>query len=433
MPGNDDNILHAIYRRVHGERPGEGAREFIRHLSWIGLSFAAAKVISGLLNIFAARLLGPAEYGRINVFVSAGAFIAPFFLAGIHYSVVKYGSVKDGQKEVFGTASVVYFTLTLFMGALIFLLRRHIGAFFGIEVKTLLLALCYAMATGAFFMVSAMQQALGLFPKRGFSEIAISVIMTAGFGLGLFFLGRVYEAMAYAYIAAFGGVSLFWFVRIGRQFDLFNFSRERLRPLLEYGSYYFGSGLGSFLLLNVQSLILNTYLSPNEVGSYAAYFTASIGIAGYLGYAANTVLFPKASASTNRRRLWDIAAASWKKLFPLVTLALFAAEAAILALMGSRQYGMDPWLMFLFAAAGTLMLMHSSLGQIVYADSIRASRLALYIGLGAGVFNFLVCLFIIPAMGIKGVAVSLILTHALMLVCLRKARDPYLGEPSPGA
>jgi len=428
MTGTSKNISHMIYRRLHGENPGESASEFLKHLSWIGASFAAAKVISGLVSIAAGRVLGPAEYGKINVFTSVVSVIAPFILLGINHSIIKYGSGNVKNREVFGTASAIFTTLAFLVCSAVFLFRHPLGSFFHVPENTLLLALCYALGTSGFFVVSSVQQATGGFSKRGFSEVAISLLLAAGFALGVFFLGRRYEAMAYAYIAAFGLVTLYWFLKTPGLFDFSLFSRKLARPVFEYGIYYFGAGIGSFLIFNVQSLILNASLSPREVGVYAAYYAASIGISGYLGYTANTVIFPKAAASTNRRRLWDIAARTWGKLFPAAALLLFAAEAAILSLMGRHQYGMDLRLMVLFAVCGTLMLIQSSMGQIVFSDSIKASRLALFMSLGAGALNFVACLFLIPVFKIEGVAISLIITYVFLLAWLWKSRDSYLDK-----
>ena len=105
-----------------------------------------------------------------------------------------------------------------------------------------------------------------------------------------------------------------------------------------------------------------------------------------------------------------------------------SAEAVILALMGRHQYGMDPALMALFAVCGTLMLIQSSMAQILFSESVRASRLALYMALGGGLLNFTACLVLIPLLKTAGMAVSLILTYVFLLVWLWRSADPYLGK-----
>ena len=182
----------------------------------------------------------------------------------------------------------------------------------------LFFSLAYAAATAAFLLVSGMQQALGHFSKRGLSEIGFSLLMAAVFITGITYFGRVYEAMAWAYIAAFGGMALFWLNRTRRDIDFPGFSGTTFARMSEYGFYNFGSSLGGVLLLNVQGLVINASLSARETGIYAAYYTAAINIGGYLAYALTTVLFAKAAGTPNRRRLWDLAMKSWRRLAPAV-------------------------------------------------------------------------------------------------------------------
>lgn len=429
MTENSNGLVHSLYHRLTREHPGEGARAFIRDLGWIGASFALAKVVSSLLNIAAGRLLGPAEYGKVNLFVSVGSMLAPFIMVGMNAAVVRYGVSPADRGRVFQTAAAVFLALAAATAAAVLLFRGTLGPLLGVPAGMLAFSLCYAVATGLFLLASAMQQASGNFSKRGLSEIAFSALLAAVFFAGLRVFGRTYEAMAYAYVAAFGCIGLFLLARNvpARGFSLLE--KAKLRPLLQYGAYSFGGGLGAFLVLNVQALILNAFLAPEAVGQYAAYHTATIGVAAYLGHALATVLFPKASASTNSRRLWDLAASSWRRLAVPALLFFLAAEAAVLALMGRRQYGMQAELLFLFALCGTLMLAYGSLAQIVFSEGVKAARLSLFLAWGGGLVNFTACLALIPLFGVAGSALAFILTYTLLLAWLWKVKDAYLSGP----
>ena len=426
MPETDTNIFHNLYHRLLGERPEAGAKEFIKHLSWIGVSFALAKVISSLVNIAAGRMLGPQEYGKINVLVSTGAAISPFLIVGLSNSVIKYGVVKEDRDRVFSTAGAMFMGLVLLISSLTLLLRTPISSFLGISARMLFLALAYAVSTSSFLMASSLQQASGSFSGRGLSEITFSTLLAASFFLGVRFLGRVYEAMAYAYIAAFGCVALFWLFRIGRATKLALLSKKQFLKMSEYGAYTFAGGLSGFFVFNVQSLILNAHLTTREVGIYAAYYTATIGIAGYLGYAVGTVLFPKASASTNKKRLWGLAVKGGAYLAPAAVLFFMAVEAAALSLMGKHQYGMDARLMFLFALCGTLLLLQNSLMYILSSGDVKALKMGMFLGWGTGLFNFTSCLLLIPRFKVAGAAAAFIFSYLLQLLWLLKYGEPYL-------
>lgn len=422
-----DNIFRRLYSAVLKEQPGEGVRQFFRHLSWIGGSFAAAKVISSLVNIAAGRALGPQEYGKINVMVSVGTIISTFLLAGNHVSAVKYGVDAERRDKVFSTVAVASLAMGTAVLSLTFFFRSELCVFFGIDSGMLLLAASYAAATSAFMLASGMQQARGDFHERGLSEVAFSLILAASFILSLTMSGRVYKAMAYAYITAFGTMAALWLYRMAGHIRFALAGMENFRRISAYSMYSFGSSLSACLGFSVQSLMVNAYLPARDVGIYAAYYTITIGAAGYLVYAATTVLFPKASASTNRRRLWDLAAGAMKFLAPASFICLLVLETAVLALMGRHQYGMNAALMLLFAASGTLIMIQNLLGQIVASEGVRASRLSLFISAGSGISNFLLCLLLIPRLGVAGVPSAFILTSLWTLLWLYKAKDPYLA------
>lgn len=425
----DNSLINSLYHRLTREPPGEGAKEFIRALGWIGTSFALAKVISTLLSLAAGRLLGPAEFGRVNLFISSGSMIAPFIVAGLNASVVRYGVSGAERARVFTTATALFLALTAATVTLVLTFRQWLSTLLGITPGMLALSLCYAAVTGAFLLASAMQQASGNFSRRGWSEIAFSALLAAVFFSSLYFLGRTYEAMAYAYIAAYGSIGAGLLVRHVMAAKLSFLEAKALRPMLQYSAYSFGGGLGAFLVLNVQGLLLNSFLAPEDVGQYAAYYTATIGVSAYLGHAFATVLFPKASASTNTRRLWDMAAASWRGLAIPAFLFFLAAETVVLFLMGRQQYGMQAELMFLFALCGTLMLVYGSLAQIIFSEGVKAARLSLFLAWGGGLINFTTCLALIPLLGIAGAALAFILTYILLLAWICKVKDSYLSRP----
>jgi len=422
----ETGLLHVLYRRVAGEHPGEGAVEFIKHLSWIGASFAAAKVISALVNIAAGRMLGPAEYGRITVLVSAGAAISPFIIAGLNNAVIRYGVDPAYRGRVFFTSGMIFLGLAATASAMVLCLRPQFCAAFALDPRMLALALCYALASSLFLLASGMRQAVSDFSGRGFGEIGFSLVLAAVFFLYIYRAGRGYEAMAWAYIAAFGGVALFWLFKSRNAGEFSLLHGKKLSELGKYAGYSFGGGIGYYLMLNVQGLLLNAHLTPEEVGVYAAYNTATIGIAAYLGYAIGTVLFPKASGSTNRRRLWDLAVRGWAVLAPLSVIAFLLAEAAVISLMGRHQYGLRPDLMVLFAVSGALMLAHSSLAQIIFSEGVKASRLSLFMAWGGGLLNLAACLVLIPVLKVGGAAVAFILTYIFLISWLWKVKDSYL-------
>lgn len=421
------SAARGYFKKIFGEHPGEGTLLFIRSLGWITVSFIAAKLVSSLTNIYAGRALGPREYGQVNVLVSAGALLAPFLTAGLNYSLIKYAADEKMRGKVFTTSLLLLLGLAALVTGAVFVFTDELRSLLGVGRRMLFLAFWYALSSGIFLIASCMQQSLGRFAERGISEVAFSCLLALGFLSSVFFAGRIYESMAYAYIAAFGVMGLFMMFRLRKTLAASLLDKKSFLEMLEYGGYYFGSGLAAFFTLNIQGLMLNSWLDRSEVGIYAAYYTATIGVAAYASSAVFTVLFPKASASTNRKRLWNLGAKASFYLAPAAFISFIVLEAAVLSLMGRHQYGLDPGLMSLFACCGTMMFFNNILASIVYAEGLSASRLALAQAVGAGVFNFAACMALIPRFRIAGAAAAFILTYAVRLFWLWRVKGRYLA------
>ena len=116
----------------------------------------------------------------------------------------------------------------------------------------------------------------------------------------------------------------------------------------------------------------------------------------------------------------------WTGLAPATVLFFLFMEAAVLSLMGRHQYGMNALLMLLFALCGTLMLVHGSLSQILFSEGIKTARPLMFLSWGAGLFNLIACLLLIPCLGVSGAALAFVLTYSLMVLWLFKAKDRYL-------
>ncbi len=421
-----ETAFNTCYRWLFNEKPTAGPKKFFKNLGIIGICFATAKALTGLANIAAGRLLGPHEYGKVNLIISVGAILSPFLLMGINYSIVKYGASNKNPKSIISTAFGFFIPCALTISFFIFYFRTELGSFFGITSTLLIFALFYAITVSFFNVISSVQQALNKFNQRGFSEISFAFLFLISFAAGILLFGKKFETIVYAYIIAFGSVSIFFILKLNSFIKPQCFDKKRLPELTHYGIYFLGSGIGSFFIFNVQSLIINTYLSPKEVGIYAAYYIGTIGIAGYISYAIYTVLFPKSSGSTNRKRLWDLSIKFAKRLLPLIFIFFVFIEIAVLTLMGKSQYGMNATLIITFALCGILMLIQSSLTQIILAQGIKASRLALFMSLSAGLLNFILCILLIPHLKILATTISFIITYSFLIIWLWKVKNSYL-------
>jgi O-antigen/teichoic acid export membrane protein len=204
--------------------------------------------------------------------------------------------------------------------------------------------------------------------------------------------------------------------------------RGRTSPMMRYGFYTMGCGVGFFLTFSVQAILLNALLSAREVGIYTAHNLASVGLAMFSGSLFSTVFFPRASASTDRPRLWRGLWRAWRFALVPSFLAFTLAQGVVLILMGRAAFSLEPRRIALFALCSCVVLMQTSLGQVIGAEGVRGARLGLLMSLAMGGLNLAGSLALIPRWGIEGAVAAMTVSYAVGLAWLRLVGRRYLHD-----
>lgn len=404
----------------------QGAARSLKDLGWIGVSFTAARIVSGFSSILAARLLGPEEYGRVGLAVAVGSLLSTVMLLGMNAAIVRYGAAGPGARSAFAIGARLAGIGFLVTTAALIAGGRRFGDLLGLPTVILWSGWAYAAAFSGYALATSIQQALGRFVQRGWAEITFAGLALAFFGTGLALHSPSFASLVFAYVAAHAVVAAASLRPLRSEVLPTPHDRGRGSAMIRYGFYTMGCGVGFFLTSTVQALLLNALLSTREVGIYAAHTLASVGLAMFAGSLFSTVFFPKASASTDRPRLWRGLWKAW--LFALVPsfLAFMLAQGVVLVLMGRAAFSPEPRRIVLFALCSCIVLMQTSLGQVIGAEGVRGARLGLVMSLAMGGLNLAGSLVLIPRWGIEGAVAAMTVSYAVGLVWLRLAGRRYL-------
>lgn len=349
-------------------------------------------------------------------------------LLGMNAAIVRYGAGGSGARSAFAGGARIVGIGMLVTTAVLVAGGRRVGDLLGLPIAIVWCGWAYAVAFSGYALATSIQQALGRFVQRGWSEIAFAGLSLAFFvsSLALFTPGFTSLVFAYVFAHAVAAAASLWPLRS----ELLPPPRDRGRtsPMLRYGFYTMGCGVGFFLTASVQAFLLNALLSTREVGIYAAHGLASVGLAMFAGSLFSTVFFPKASASTDRPRLWRGLWKAW--LFALVPLFLaFAlAQGVVLILMGRAAFSLVPGRIVLFALCSCIVLMQTSLGQVIGAEGVRGARLGLVMSLAMGGLNLTGSLVLIPHWGIEGAVAAMTASYAVGLAWLCLVGRRYLHD-----
>lgn len=412
------------FSRLFATSPTEGVKQFFKHLSIIVISFFLARVLSAVTNIVLARALGPAEFGNSQLVITVSQLFTIFGLFGLNVAVIKFGSSPSDRESVISTcfAGVLLgIAITALVG---YVWAATFSRWIGVSREIYALGLICGIASTALGIVGPAQQAIGRFGLRGILELTLSGSFLACAGLFLLLGSRSYTSASFAYIISYALSAVIGLIPIVAFANPRYVSRTVLRHIVPFAYYNFVCGIGFFCMYNLQRFLLLRYLSNVQVGVFGLYSTASLNLAAFGGSMIATVFFPRASASSNRERLWNVTARAWAwGCLPL--LFMFCVAQAAVILVSGKAYPLDLSLVLLFALASTLITVTTNLGQITSAEGVSGAKLGMIMSIVLGAICVVSSLAFIPVFKLHGAVLALVISYAVGLIWLTVVRRRY--------
>ncbi len=179
-------------------------------------------------------------------------------------------------------------------------------------------------------------------------------------------------------------------------------------------------------------MILNKLLSASDVGLFRVYQTASITIAQSLAVIFNTVVFPKASASTDRAALWHVTWRLWALGALPLGLALTVSQLVLIPVAGA-DYPLYPQFIAVFAVTSLIITIQATVGQFMAAEGVRGVAAGLIISAITGVLCIATTYVFVPWLGLIGACDALFVSYAVALILVIFVENGLLRRPGYGA
>lgn len=408
----------------------KSALRFLTNLGWIGVSFGIAKALSSISSLLMARAIGPTEYGRVNLVTSIGGILAAFMVVGLNASMVRYGSAEKDRYPVISSVAYLEMSISLLIAGLAFLFRGPLAALFGVDRQVYFFSLGYALSYNVYYFATSVLQSLERFRLRGWLEIIFAGSYSILLLLGLHSYVKDYTSVSWIYLVTYSLVGIVGVISTMQFLSPKFVDRSWIAPLMKYGLYNFGSVVGYFLTSNFQKLILNRFLTVSDVGLYSAYSNASSMFASYVNLAIGTVLFQRASASTNRLRLWRIVSRAFGFLSLPIIFVFGVLVVLVLMFLGKQHYAIESNLVVLFSLLSYLVVFQGSLGQVFVAGEMGAIRFGLKMSISLGVVSCILGILLIPHLRIAGAVVAQIVIYVLSIAWMWSVKGRYLTHRS---
>lgn len=281
---------------------GPGTRQFVHNLELVTIGFGLAKIISSSVAVLAGRLLGPHEFGLVNLSVAIGTLVYMMMLFGLNTTIVRYGSKAGDQaarRKVFSTAFHLVLGLAFVLIIAAFLFENNLTRIFGVDKGIYKLGILFALSFSLYAVTSAMYEALNRFRLRSMLELVFSATLAVVF-VSLYFTetNRTHFSLCAGYISGYLAAFATGIIFIRHEYE-FSLDFVLAKQLLRYGFYLAICGLAFFVIVNMQRIYINRILAPSEVGFFSAYALGSTNVGMIAATVFVTVFFPKASSSKN--------------------------------------------------------------------------------------------------------------------------------------
>ena len=392
-----------------------------------------ANGISLILAPLYTRMLNPADYGSLDLLNVFGSIVRLTVALEISQALARYYlAEKDMEGKIVYTSTALWFSAVCYMLFLLasFIFSKELSALlFGeqnMEIYFRLGAVYVSLNGMNYFLQSQFRWE---FRSKNFitSSIivmfvtpAIAVLLAYGLKWGL--TGVLYGQIGGILAGAGYGI---WHLRNSFQF---RFDWARLNQMLSFSAPLVPSGIAVFVNNYFDRILLNKYMSLNEVGLYSIGFKLA-GSAGLILVGFRSALTPLIYAHYHDPKTPNELAKIFRwfvsfALMALLGLSLFATEI-FYVLTTPAYYSASQIIVFLVPAV-LLSNMYIFFPGVSIA---KKTHLILWINFVTAVLNVLFCWLLIPPYGVAGAAIATLLGYGCMFFFYLWSSQKYYFVP----
>ncbi|MBN1175966.1 flippase [Candidatus Woesearchaeota archaeon] len=403
----------------------------VKGFFWVFLMTMLGAVIGYVYRMVLARNLTVEEYG---LFYSLYAFMSLLFLfrgLGMGQALVTYIS-KYIANEKLSEAKIVFNYCVKIIGATsvvlatsALILSKYIAIHYLHSVELVFEVRLFSLLFLFQGIDQTMAQILTAFQKhfKYASFQFIRQILSLIIVIPLLKFGLKIQAPIFSYIITSLTLLVLYFSWFGKKLipkiKRINKNKSITKQLWTFGLPTIFASLGGLLLQNIDTFMISILKTTSDVGIYNSAVPIS-SILIYVSTAVSTVMIPMTSelwAKKMYTHLKEGIEQIYKYLLlvtlPLVGIITILSKEIVILLFG-KQYIAGGAVLKILIFAGLMGLLSTTNFNVLFAIG-ETKKIAQYTLFG-GAINFLLNLLLIPALGLKGAAITTVIGYTLMFV-----------------
>jgi O-antigen/teichoic acid export membrane protein len=408
-------------------------RRFFRDSGIYVLPAALSSGVSFLLFPLYAHHFTPRQYGYLDLLLLTGTLIGFTVALEVYQAVGRYvtGESNESLRKDYASTGLVITVAMYSLFAVVFeLLAAPITrVLLGSHASPALLRVATAwMCIQGLLNFTQSQLRWQLRPRPFATASAVNAFGTVGlaaafvFGLHLEVRGALLGQLAGSSMA------LLYVAVVTRKTFALQFSPDKARQLLRYAIPLVPAGVGVFLNLYADRLVIQHLRSVADVGIYGVGYRLamiiSLLLVGFQGAATPLILAGKDDPTTPRdiarimRIFWALALSSF------VALSLLATPM-IRILAASSYQSASSVVPFLVIASLFSGIYFFAPGLVIAKKTVTMAKLTVF----SGVANLLLAIALVPPLGIVGAGIATAVTALLWFILLMRQSQRYYPAP----
>lgn len=392
--------------------------DFTQKVGQVFFTNVALILLSLITSVLIARILGPEGRGIFAIAFSILAIGVQFGNLGLHISNT-YFVAKDTKSlpQLLTNSLVISLGLGSSLAVLTWLIFYLWPSMSPIKGFVLILALGLIPFNLASLLLRNLL--LGLQDIKAFNKVELlSKMLTLLLLSIVYFLKSVTVEVVFAVGMLSILISCIWALWSLRKYFTHIVPPSFLvfKKSIEYGFKTYLACFFAFMVLRADLLMINYMLDVGQAGHYSVAATLA-DLLYLLPTAIGTILFPKLSSIESEKDKWAITQkvvwASGLILIPVVIAITLLAHPIILFFYGkSFEPAVDPFMilcvaMFFYGVNNIISIHLASVGMPWFA---------VHVWVIGSVFNIALNLYLIPAYGVSGAALSSLVCYALVFL-----------------
>lgn len=257
------------------------------------------QIIGFLITILLARILNPSDYGLLAMVVAISSFVNGFINLGFTSALIQKSKISDIEVSSVFTLNIC---LGLLLSFIFFVSSGLISNFYEIpELKEIAQVMSLSFFINSFGLVG-----LALLAKKLDFKSTMIINLVSGITSGLFGLILAYnnfEVWSLVYSSLLNeAIRSCLALHKSKQKLRFKISFPSLKPLFNYGSKLFISGLMNSISNQIDYLIIGKFFSPNILGIFYRAKSFRTLIIRFFSESLGKVLFPAFSLKQNDKK-----------------------------------------------------------------------------------------------------------------------------------